>query len=97
MRRLCFSLGGPDGTSVTTIGLGRGRRLANEMSVVALVDACLTVSIDLTLVVVVDTRTCRHAIIGEVVSQCTSELVVELKLRRVMLPFLAIIVEHTLG
>ena len=81
-----FSLHEPVGNSVTPIGLGCGRRLGNELFSVALVDACLTISIDLALVVVVDTRAWRHAIICGVV--CASELAVELKLRRGMLPFL---------
>ncbi len=47
---------------------------------------------DLVLVVVVDVRAYRHDIIRGVV--CTSELVVELKLRRGILPLLAVVVEH---
>ena len=95
LRRLLFSLGGPDDTSVAPIGLGRDRRLGNELSAVALVDACLTISIDLTLVGVVDASPCRHPIIRRVV--CASELVVELKLRRGMLPLLTVVVEHALA
>ena len=87
MRHLLFLLVGPTDTSFSPVGLGRVHRLRNELSAVALVDACLTVRIDLSFVVVVDVRTCRHAIIGGVVS--TSELVVELKLCRGMLPLLA--------
>ena len=37
-----------------TVGLGCGHRFRNELTVVALVDARLSVSIDLSLVVVVD-------------------------------------------
>ena len=50
LRRLFFSLGGPGGTSVTSIGLGCGHRFGNELPAVALVDACLTIGIDLTLI-----------------------------------------------
>ena len=91
LRRLLFSFGGPDRTSVAPIGLGRDHRFGNELPTVALVDACLTISIDLALVVVVDTRAWRHAIICGVV--CASELAVELKLRRGMLPLLTVVVE----
>ena len=72
---------------------GRGG-VETELLTVALVDDCLAISIDLALVVVVDDRACRHAIIRGVV--CVSELAVELKLRRSVLPFLAIVIEHTL-
>ena len=92
MRRLLFSFGGPDRTSVAPIGLGRGHRLGNELPAVALVDTCLVIIIDLSLVVVVDARTCLQAIIRGVV--CASELAVELKLRRGMLPLLDVIVQH---
>ncbi len=60
MRHLLFSLGGPDGTSVAPIGLGCDHRLGNELPVVALVDACLVINIDLALVVVVDVRVWHH-------------------------------------
>ncbi len=73
----------------------RHQWLGNELSTVAFVDTCLSVSIDLSLVVVEDVRTCLHGIIGGVV--CASEFKVDLKLRRSVLPFLGIIVEHTLG
>ena len=92
MRHLLFSLGGPGGTSVAPVGLGRDHRLGNELPAVELVDVCLTISIDLALLVVVDTRGFLHAIIRGVV--CTSKLVVDLKLRRGMLPLLVVIVEH---
>ena len=95
LRRLLFLLSGPGSTSVAPVGLGRGRRLRNELPAVALVDACLAVSIDLALVVIVDARTCLHAVVGGVV--CASKCEVELKLRRGVLPLLDIIVEHTLG
>ena len=55
----------------------------------------MSISIDLTLVVVVDARVCLHAIIRGVV--CASELAVELKLRHGMLPLLAVVVEHALA
>ena len=77
MTLLLFSLDGPDDTSVASIGLGRGRRLGNELPAVALVHASLTISIDLALVVVVDARSCHHVIMRGVV--CPSELAVELK------------------
>ena len=67
LRRLLSSLGGPGSTTVTLVGLGRGSRLGNELHAVALVGACLTVGIDLTSVVVVDARTCHHAVVGGVV------------------------------
>ena len=89
---MLFSLRGPCRTSVAPIGLGRGHRLGNELPTVALVDACLAINIHLTLVVVVDSRVCLHSIIRGVV--CASELAVEVKLRRGMLPFLAVIVQH---
>ena len=41
--RLLLSLGGHDGTSVEAIGLGCGLRFGNELSAVALVDACLAI------------------------------------------------------
>ena len=44
------SLGGPDGTSVVPIGLGSGHRFGNELTAVALVDSCLAIGIDLTLI-----------------------------------------------
>jgi hypothetical protein len=50
LRHLFFSLDGPDGTSVEPIGLGRDHRFGNELPSVALVDACLTIGIDLTLI-----------------------------------------------
>ena len=81
-----------DDTSVAPIGLGRDRRLGNELPAVALVDTCLTINIDLSLVVVVDSRTCLHPIIRGVV--CVSELAVELKLCRGILPLLSVIVQH---
>ncbi len=80
---MLFSFGGPGRTTVAPIGLGRDHRLGNELPTVALLDACLTISIDLAFVVVVDVRTCRHAIIRGVV--CPSELAVELKLHRGMM------------
>ena len=92
MRRLLFRFDGPVGTSVAPIGLGRVHRLGNELPAVALVDSCLVIRIDLALVVVVDARVCLHAIILGVV--CASELAVELKLRRGMLPLLVVIVQH---
>ena len=53
LRRLLFSFGGPDRTSVAPIGLGRYHRVGNELSAVAqlLVDTFLAISIDLTLVI----------------------------------------------
>ena len=91
MRRLLFRLGGPGSTSVTPVGLGCVHRFRNELTVVVLVDTCLTASIDLVLVVVVDVRTCRHDVVGGVV--CASKFAVELKLRRGVLPLLDIIVD----
>ena len=50
--------------------------ISSSWLTVALVDACLVVSIDLAFVVVVDTRNYRHAIIRGV--ECASELAVEI-------------------
>ena len=77
LRLLISSLVGPVSTTVTSVGLGCGRRLGNELHAVALVDTCLTVGTDLTPVVVVDARTCLHAVVGGVV--CARKFAVELK------------------
>ena len=67
--------------------------LGNELPTVALVDDCLVINIDLTLVVVVDERVCRHVFIRGVV--IASELAIELKLHRGMLPLLVVITENS--
>ena len=95
VRHLLFRFSGPDRTTVTSIGLGRDHRLGNELSAVALVDSCLVIGIDLSLLVVVDSRSCLHPIIRGVV--CERELAVELKLRRGILPLLPVVVEHALA
>ncbi len=58
--RLLFGLGSPNSADVTPVGLVRHRRLGNELSAIALVDACFTVGVDLMLVVVVDAGTVQN-------------------------------------
>ena len=58
LRHVLLGLVSPDSAALAPVGLGRSRRRGDELSAIALVDACFTVSVDLALVVVVDAETC---------------------------------------
>ena len=91
MRHVLFGLGSPDNAALTPVGLGRSHRLGDELTAIAFVDDCFAVSVDLTLVVVVDAGTCCHAFVVGVVR--ARESVVELKLSGSMFPLLPEIVQ----
>ncbi len=90
MRHLLFGLGGPGSTAFAPVDLGRGSGLRHELTAIVLVDTSFAVSVDLALVVVIDSGTCSHVFVVGVVR--AREFAVELKLCGSMLPFLSKII-----
>jgi len=54
LRHLLFGLGEPGSAAFAPVGLGRSCQFGNKLTVIALVDTCFAVTIDLTLIPVVD-------------------------------------------